>query len=165
MKTKIFILSFILACFLWIPYIFPYFSNVDEPGYFASAIEISKGKFLYKDVFEAKGPGIMLIFAFFVKFFPQNFTFFLHLFMFLLLFLDSFLIYKILSKKMEKIFIEEIKNKEVKFFIDATSNSLIGIPYYTLDKYPEIKKFIDENYVKLPFSYSNCEIYKHSIRN
>lgn len=104
MKTKIFILSFILASFLWIPYILPYFSNVDEPGYFASAIEISKGKFLYKDVFEAKGPGIMLIFAFFVKFFPKNFTFFLHLFMFLLLFLVSFLIYKILSKKIDSEF-------------------------------------------------------------
>lgn len=56
-------------------------------------------------------------------------------------------------------------NRLVKFFIVSISNSLIGIPYYTLDKYSEIKKVIDENYIKLPFSFSNCEIYKHSIRN
>jgi len=96
---KIFILSFVLTSILWIPYIFCYFSNVDEPGYFSSALHLSKGKLLYKDVFEAKGPGIMFIFTFFVKCFYKNPTFFLHIFMFLILILDSFLIFKILNKK------------------------------------------------------------------
>lgn len=104
LKIYIFIFSFILTSFLWIPYIFPYFSNVDEPGYFASAIQLAKGKFLYRDVFEAKGPGIMFIFKFFVKFFPINFTFPLHLFMFLIIIFDSFLIYKILEKKLKSNF-------------------------------------------------------------
>ncbi|MCX7917531.1 MAG: glycosyltransferase family 39 protein [bacterium] len=96
---KIFILSFACISFLWIPYIFPYFSNVDEPGYLASAMQLARGKLLYKDVFEAKGPGMMYIFKIFVKLSPTNFTLFIHLFMFLLLFLNSFLIYKILTKK------------------------------------------------------------------
>jgi len=96
---KIFILSFVLTSILWIPYIFCYFSNVDEPGYFSSALHLAKGKLLYKDVFEAKGPGIMFIFTFFVKFFYKNPTFFLHIFMFLILIFNSFLIFKILNKK------------------------------------------------------------------
>ncbi|MCM8786312.1 MAG: hypothetical protein NC899_08825 [Candidatus Omnitrophica bacterium] len=107
MKFKLLIISiisFFLTCFLWIPYIFPYFSNVDEPGYFASAIQLSKGKLLYKDVFEAKGPAIMYIFKFFVKLFPSNFTFIYHFFMFLILFFNSFLIYKILNKKINSDF-------------------------------------------------------------
>ncbi len=97
---KIFVLSFVLTSILWAPYIFSYFSNVDEPGYFASALHLAKGKLLYKEVFEAKGPGIMYIFTFFVKFFHKNPTFFLHIFMFLILILDSFLIFKILNKKL-----------------------------------------------------------------
>ena len=101
---KIFVLSFVLTSILWIPYIFSYFSNVDEPGYFASALHLAKGKLLYKDVFEAKGPGIMYIFTFFVKFFHKNPTFFLHVFMFLILILDSFLIFKILDKKVSSNF-------------------------------------------------------------
>jgi len=98
---KIFILFFsiILTFILWIPYIFCYFSNVDEPGYFASALHLAKGKLLYKEVFEAKGPGIISIFTFFIRFFSENPTFSFHLFMFLILVLDSLVIYKILKKR------------------------------------------------------------------
>jgi len=99
MKNKIIIFSAILLTFLiWIPYIFPYFSNVDEPAYFLNALSVFKGNVLYRDVIENKGPIMTLICLFFIKISPENYTFLFHLTLFLLLFIESILIYKVLVK-------------------------------------------------------------------
>jgi len=97
-KYLLVIIWLFAVLFLWIPYIFPYFSFIDEQGLFASAVQIAKGKLLYKDVFESKGPALISIYLFFIKLFPSNYTLALHIVLLLLILFNSLLLYKILSK-------------------------------------------------------------------
>ena len=104
---KIYYLLLIWLCavlILWIPYIFPYFAFIDEAGLFASAIQLVKGKLIYKDVFEPKGPLLLWIYLFLVKIFPSYYTFVLHLILLCLIILNSFLIYKLLLESIKKEF-------------------------------------------------------------
>lgn len=105
-RTIIFLCSIFIFCLIWIPYIFPYFCNVDEPGHFVDAFGLLKGKLLYKEIFEPRGPFIPFIHLFFIKISSNNYTFFLNLTLFLCLIIESYLIYKILSEM-------DIKNEAI----------------------------------------------------
>ncbi|MCX8082090.1 MAG: hypothetical protein N3D17_01640 [bacterium] len=110
MKTihhkKIYFFSIWLCAllFLWIPYIFSYFAFIDEAGLFASAIQLAKGKLIYKDVFEPKGPFLLWIYLLMVKISATHYTLILHLTLLCLIILNSFLIYKILLKDIKREF-------------------------------------------------------------
>ncbi|MCM8806505.1 MAG: hypothetical protein NC926_00880 [Candidatus Omnitrophica bacterium] len=116
-----FISSFLLTLIFRIPYIFPYFSNVDEPEYALVAYKISKGRQIYREIFENKGFGLGYIYYFFLKIFKENYLLAVHLFYLFILFVNTFLIFKI---------VEKYSNKKASFF------SLIFYPVLSTLFYP-----------------------------
>jgi len=49
----------------------------------------------------------------------------------------------------EELFISDMKRNNPKYFIDATKCSLVGIPYYSIDKYYRIYEFLLNNYKRI----------------
>jgi len=94
--------SFLLTIILRIPYLFQYFSNVDEPEYALCGYKLLKGRLIYKEIFENKGFGLGYIYFFFMKVFPKNYLHVIHFFYLFILFLNTFLIFKIIEKKLNK---------------------------------------------------------------
>ncbi|MGC8976140.1 MAG: glycosyltransferase family 39 protein [Candidatus Ratteibacteria bacterium] len=98
-KKLVFIfVSFFLTVFFRVPYIFPYFSNVDEPEYALCGYKLLKNRMIYKEIFENKGFGLGYIYLFFMKIFKTNYLFSVHFFYILILLLNTFLIFKIVEK-------------------------------------------------------------------
>lgn len=101
-KFLFLIFSFLLTIILRVPYIFQYFSNVDEPEYALCGYKLLKGRLIYKEIFENKGFGLGYIYFFFMKFFLNHYLLAIHLFYLFILFLNTFLIFKIVEKKLNK---------------------------------------------------------------
>lgn len=100
MKRKLIFIfsSFLLTLTFRIPYIFPYFSNIDEPEYALCGYKLLKNRMIYKEIFENKGFGLGYLYFFFMKIFKENYLFAIHIFYMVILFLNTFLIFKITEK-------------------------------------------------------------------
>ncbi len=92
-------LSIFITILFRVPYLFSYFSHVDERCYLSQALKLSSPSILiYKDVVENKGPLLPWLYQFFVVTFGFKAPFFFHLLSFLILVINSLLVYKIVKK-------------------------------------------------------------------